>query len=56
MRETTAENPSWTSYQLGLIVGTLLELLSKFTNSGNNFLAGLEDSICSRQSRLEDRG
>jgi hypothetical protein len=47
MREVNAENPSWTTYQLGLVIGTLLELLARFTPSANNFLAGLEDSICS---------
>ena len=46
MREVTAEAGSWTTYQLGIVVGTLLELLARITPSANNFLAGLEDTIC----------
>jgi hypothetical protein len=46
MREVTAETGGWTTYQIGLIVGTLLELLARVTPSANNFLAGLEDVIC----------
>jgi len=54
MREIAAENPSWTTYQLGLVVGTLLELLAKFSPSANNFLAGLEDSICTSRTTTNE--
>lgn len=54
MREVNAENPRWTTYQLGLVVGTLLELLARFAPSANNFLAGLEDSICTSRTTTDE--
>jgi len=46
MRNLVEESGGWSTYQLGVVVGTLLELLARITPSAQNFLAGLEDVIC----------